>query len=70
MLIVEAERFLLDENIAREPEIALKLEEKVGQLRELLAREPDDRTALKKCTDELREVPSVPGLETRCSFAD
>ena len=69
-LIVEAERFLLDQNITREPGVAQKLQEKLEEMREILARETDDRSSIKSHMDELREVFSRPVFETRRSCAD
>lgn len=63
-LIVEGERFLLDTNITRDPETALRLQEKLEKLRELLAKEPDDRASIRREMDGLREVCNIPVSET------
>ncbi|MCJ1243105.1 hypothetical protein MMC30_000302 [Trapelia coarctata] len=55
-LILEAERFLLDQNISRDPATALRLQEQLENMREVLAREPDDRGKIRAGMDKLREA--------------
>lgn len=64
-LIVEGERFLLDTNITCDPETALRLQEKLEKLRELLAKEPDDRASIRREMDGLREVCNIPRFGDR-----